>query len=101
MASVHDATLFVYVFRLFLYPSGTLGCPRPWQLPLHFPASDSAHPPRVVSATAVRCKTIGALDGSDLSFGEISQVPRGQRASPACHGLNPTQDSPFFQPGVR
>ena len=44
---------------------------------------------RVMPATTSPCGTIVALDSSDPRFREISPVPSGERASPACHGLDP------------
>ena len=44
---------------------------------------------RVMSATTSPCGTIVASGSSDPCFREISRVPSGERASPACHSLNP------------
>jgi len=66
---------------------------RAWQFLLHFRVSDSAYP-HYMSCPLPHCLVgqSGHRTALSLDFREISRVPPGARASPACHGLNPPKN---------
>ena len=56
---------------------------------------------RVLCATTSPCGTIVALDSADPGFRECSRGPPGERALPACHGLNLPRPAPLPPPAPK